>query len=178
MAVRLILDESGGADVTRSPDEFDDRSLACAHFEATTLHEASDLSVVRLVAHDLYESIPDRAWYRGDDLPWATLTDQHDYEGCHGVGAFAYIGIVVSVRWRGREIGSAEVWGVEHGTVGDDRVIDALAFEPPGKPREDKHPCEVVTGTGGSLLYELTRLACEDAADWLAPAHVAVLVPA
>ncbi len=178
MAIRLLLNENGGADTTRAPGEFDDRSAACGEFEATTLHEAGDLSVIMLVVRDLYEAIPDRAWYRGDELPWASLGDQHDYEGCHGVGAFAYIGIVVSVRWRGREISSAEVWGVEHGTVGENHVIDALAWTLPGKPREDRHPCEVVTGTGGSLLHELTRLAFEDAAAWLTPARTAVPTPA
>jgi len=84
------------------------------------------------------------------------------------------IGIVMSVRRRGREIGSAEVWGVEHGTVGDGHVIDALVIEPPDKPRESRHLCEVVTGTGGSLAYELVRLALKDAAHWLHPMFLSV----
>jgi hypothetical protein len=174
MAVRLILTENGGADVTRSRDDSDARRAACMDLEATTLHELGDLSVVLLVAHDLYEAVPERAWYRGDDLPWSSQVDQHDYEKCHSVGAFAYIGIIMSVRRRGREIGSAEVWGVEHGQVGHCQVIDALAFQPPGKPRESRHLCEVVTGSGGSLAYELLRLALEDAADWLHPMHLSV----
>lgn len=172
MAVRLILTENGGADVTRSRDDSATRRSACADLQATTLRELGDLSLVRLVAHDLYEAVPERAWYRGDDLPWPSHADQHDYQKCHGVGAFAYLGIVMSVRRRGREIGSAEVWGVEHGKVGDCQVIDALAFEPPGKPHERRHLCSVVTGTGGSLAYELVRLALEDAADWLHPMHL------
>ena len=47
-----------------------------------------------------------------------------------------------------------------------------VAFEPPGTPRKGRHLCEVVTGTGGSLAYELVRLALEDAAHWLHPMYL------
>lgn len=52
-------------------------------------------------------------------------------------GEWHYVGMIVSVRWNDREIGTNDLWGIEHGTVVTGVVADAWQLTPATHPDDN-----------------------------------------
>lgn len=120
--------------------------------ETRTLFERGLLTVVGTMEQD-DDSSP-------TDQDFEDEAQERDYVTRFNNGEWIFVGMVVSVRWNGVEIGTDSLWGIEHGTVAQGVVANAWELTPAEHPKPN-------TVMMGSPLSGVVSEALDRAAEWV-----------